>query len=213
MWKKDDVMPPTSSNPQPEAPTPRPEPRRPASTGSERATIGRSITIRGEVSGDEDLLIQGRIDGSVDLQEQSVTVGREGRVKANITARVVTVEGEVEGDLRAQEQVILRSAARVEGDISAPRVVLEDGATFRGLVDMGDPSRGEKKAGEAAPTSKGSAKSGTDAKPGDEPSDSSPDKAKEAKEGKAAADGPSKASSSGTGTGKGASGTAEKTLL
>lgn len=114
---------------------------------SERATIGRSITIKGEVSGDEDLLIQGRVDGTVDLKQHAVTVGGEGKVNANITGRVVTVEGEVEGDLQAEEQVILRNSARVQGDIQAPRVILEDGASFRGLVDMGDPSKDQAKAG------------------------------------------------------------------
>jgi cytoskeletal protein CcmA (bactofilin family) len=100
--------------------------------------IGRSISIVGEVKGEEDLLIQGRVEGSVDLRNQSVTVGEGGRVKADITGRIVAVEGEVEGNLQAEEQVILRSSARVKGDITAPRVVLEDGASFRGLVDMGD---------------------------------------------------------------------------
>ena len=136
MWKKDEVTPGTAR--QTEA-APRPEAPRRANAGTERATIGPSITIKGEVTGDEDLLIQGRVEGSVELQLQSVTVGGDGRVKANITARVVTVEGEVEGDLRAQEQVVLRGSARVTGDITAPRVVLEDGARFRGLVDMGGP--------------------------------------------------------------------------
>lgn len=143
MWKKDDA---TAVAEHDVNTTPRPTPpSRPAqqpSVAGGRATIGPSITIRGEVSGDEDLLIEGKVDGSVDLELHSVTVGGAGRVKANITARVVTVEGEVEGDLKAQEQVILRSAARVKGDITAPRVVLEDGSNFRGLVDMGDPDSG-----------------------------------------------------------------------
>jgi cytoskeletal protein CcmA (bactofilin family) len=125
------------SQSQPEKQTPRPEVPRSTQATGERATIGRSITIRGEVSGDEDLLIQGQVDGSVDLKQQAVTVGREGKVKANITGRMVTVEGEVEGNLKADDQVILRSSAKVQGDITAPRVVLEDGATFRGGIDMG----------------------------------------------------------------------------
>jgi cytoskeletal protein CcmA (bactofilin family) len=140
MWKKDA---------EPEAPTP-PRPDVPPSTGGQapstgasgsqdRATIGRSITIRGDVTGDEDLLIQGRVEGSVDLEQNSVIVGADGSVKASIRGRVVTVEGVVEGNLTAVERVVLRSSARVQGDISAPRVVLEDGATFRGGVDMGDP--------------------------------------------------------------------------
>jgi len=140
--------------------TPRPEPNRPAAGSSERATIGRSITIQGDVSGDEDLLIQGRVEGSVELKLQSVTVGGEGRVKADIAGRVVIVEGEVEGDLRAKEQVILRSTARVHGDISAPRVVVEDGANFRGLVDMGEATDADKRAGDRPVTQE---KSGSEA--------------------------------------------------
>ncbi len=137
MWKKDEPTPATQ--PRSESSS-RAESRR--STGeassSERAIIGPSIKINGEVSGDEDLLIQGQVDGSVELELHAVTIGRDGRVKANITARVVTVEGNVEGDLIAQEQIILRGSARVVGDITAPRVVLEDGASFKGLVDMGE---------------------------------------------------------------------------
>ena len=101
------------------------------------ATIGPSIVIRGEVSGNEDLLIQGQVDGSVALDLHSVTVGGGGRVKADITGRVITIEGNVEGDLKAKEQIILRGSSTVHGDLKAPRVVLEDGASFRGLVDMG----------------------------------------------------------------------------
>jgi cytoskeletal protein CcmA (bactofilin family) len=151
MWKKDDKPVPAPTAPQPKEKTPRPESTRLGADTGERATIGRSITIRGDVSGDEDLLIQGRVDGSVDLKQRSVTVGQEGRVKANITGRVVIVEGEVEGDLRAEEQVILRSTARVQGDITASRVVLEDGASFRGGVDMGDPSERSKRTADPLP--------------------------------------------------------------
>jgi cytoskeletal protein CcmA (bactofilin family) len=138
MWKKEDALNPEANMPQPERPAARSTPTRSTPGGGEKATIGRSITIRGDVTGDEDLLIQGRVDGSVDLKQQAITVGEEGRVKANITGRVVTVEGEVEGNLKAADQVILRSSARVQGDIVAPRVVLEDGASFRGGIDMGE---------------------------------------------------------------------------
>lgn len=137
MWKKDDdsAAQDTPTAEQEDAGEPEP-----GAASPEAATIGPSITIDGDVSGDEDLLIHGRVDGSVDLRQQSVTVGREGRVNADITGRVVIVEGEVEGDLEADEQIILRSAARVEGDLTSPRVVLEDGANFKGLVDMRNPS-------------------------------------------------------------------------
>lgn len=149
MWKKDDPLAPGQDPSPSEARTPTYDaPKRSAPTG-ELATIGRSITIKGEVKGDEDLLIQGRVDGSVDLKQQSVTVGNEGRVKANITGRVIVVEGEVVGDLKADDQIVLRSTAKVEGDIKAARVVLEDGASFRGGVDMGD----SKDRTQATPTS------------------------------------------------------------
>jgi cytoskeletal protein CcmA (bactofilin family) len=151
MWKKEEMPAPTPAPRMDSTPTPeRPTPTAHTHVSSERATIGRSITIRGEVTGDEDLLIQGRVDGSVDLKQHSVTVGREGEVKANIIGRVVTVEGKVEGNLSADEQVILRASATVQGDITAPRVVLEDGARFRGGVDMGE-SAGPKK-GVATPS-------------------------------------------------------------
>lgn len=112
-------------------------PRAPVVRSAGHATIGPSIVVRGEVSGNEDLLIQGQLDGSVALDLNSVTVGAGGRVKADITGRIITIEGNVEGNLIAKEQIILRGSAIVQGDIKAPRVVLEDGASFRGLVDMG----------------------------------------------------------------------------
>jgi cytoskeletal protein CcmA (bactofilin family) len=139
MWKKEDAT-PIEPRSEPVPTYERAAPPRSSNdrATSDRATIGRSITIKGEVKGDEDLLIQGRIDGSVTLKEYAVTVGPEGEVKADIGARVITVEGKVEGNLTAQEQVTLRTSARVQGNINAPRVVLEDGARFRGGVDMGE---------------------------------------------------------------------------
>lgn len=139
MWKKGD------STPDDDVMAPEPMARREApraqSGASQRATIGRSITIKGEVTGDEDLLIQGTVEGSVDLKQRAVTVGPEGDVKADIHGRIVTVEGSVEGDLYGEEQVVLKSTAKVSGDIKSPRVSLEDGATFRGGIDMGDRAR------------------------------------------------------------------------
>jgi len=132
MWKKDETQAPTPAAPS----TRHGETSTPSRGGSVRATIGPSITIRGDVTGSEDLLIEGHVDGSVTLELHEVTVGSEGRVKADITSRVITIEGKVEGDLKAQEQIVLRATAHVSGDLKAPRLVLEDGATFRGLVDM-----------------------------------------------------------------------------
>ena len=137
MWKKeeDGQQAPTAPDNSPERPRPAKQASAPA-LAAEQATIGRSITIRGDVTGDEDLLIQGKIEGTVDLKQHSVTVGPQGRVKANLAGRTVTVEGEVDGDIRGQEQVSLKADSRVHGDIVSPRVVLEDGATFLGSIDM-----------------------------------------------------------------------------
>ena len=106
------------------------------------ATIGPSITIRGDVTGDEDLVIQGQIEGTVTLKQHNVVVGPEGKVRAGIHGRSVTIEGNVVGDLQGDEQVILKASATVEGNIQAPRVTLEDGAKFRGGIDMGETTKG-----------------------------------------------------------------------
>jgi cytoskeletal protein CcmA (bactofilin family) len=105
------------------------------------ATIGPSITIRGDVTGNEDLVIQGQIEGTVTLKQHNVVVGPEGKVRAGIHGRSVTVEGDVVGDLQGDEQVILKASATVEGNIQAPRVTLEDGAKFRGGIDMGESAK------------------------------------------------------------------------
>jgi cytoskeletal protein CcmA (bactofilin family) len=194
MWKKEEGA---SAGEPPVERAKEMKPARPAAKAGEAATIGPSITIKGDVSGDEDLLIQGRVDGSVSLEQQSVTVGREGRVKADITGRVLIVEGSVTGNLKADERVILRASARVEGDITAPRVVLEDGATFRGLVDMRDSSdTGSKVAArsEGATSSGTTSTSGVD-RPTSTPPKSTPDKDKGKEKEASAASGLEKAAS------------------
>jgi len=150
MWKKDDSSTQPPSPPKQGDAMAYQNPSQERAGGSEMATIGRSITINGEVTGDEDLLIQGKVEGSIELKQQSITVGQEGRVTASITGRVIVVEGQVEGDLKAEEQIILKASAKVQGDITSPRVVLEDGAVFSGGVDMGQPLN--KKSGTATAT-------------------------------------------------------------
>ncbi len=100
------------------------------------ATIGPSISIHGDVTGEENLIVRGTIEGTINLKENNLVVGENGRITANITARVIRVEGEVKGELRGSEQVIIRPSGTVNGDIKAPRVVLEDGCQFRGSIDM-----------------------------------------------------------------------------
>lgn len=100
------------------------------------AIIGRSIQINGDVKGDEDLVIEGDVSGTVELKNHSLTVGKEGTVKADIYARAITVDGTTDGDLFASERIAIRATANVRGNLLAPRVSLEDGARFRGSIEM-----------------------------------------------------------------------------
>lgn len=106
--------------------------------------IGSSIVIKGTVTGDEDLLIQGRVEGTIELGSHEVTVGNSGQVNADIKASVVKIDGEVSGDVTGVEKVVISKSGNVRGNIVAPRVTLEDGAIFKGSIDM-DP--GEVSAG------------------------------------------------------------------
>jgi cytoskeletal protein CcmA (bactofilin family) len=102
----------------------------------EAATIGPSIAIKGDLTGEEDLIIQGRVEGKIDLKQNSVTIGKEGKAKADIFGRQIFVEGEVDGNLHGLEQVSVRSSGSVRGNICSPRVSIEDGAKFKGTIDM-----------------------------------------------------------------------------
>ena len=139
MWKRDNESAPTPSSAAP-APARReefePAPPRPAASPATRALLGPSIEFHGDIAGGEDLLIEGRLQGKVRLPQHAVAIGPKGRVNAEIQGRVIEIEGEVEGQLHAEELIVLRKSARVRGDLVAPRVVLEDGAKFKGTVDM-----------------------------------------------------------------------------
>ncbi|MFT7532701.1 MAG: cytoskeletal protein CcmA (bactofilin family) [Gammaproteobacteria bacterium] len=100
------------------------------------ASIGPSITIHGDVTGEEDLVVAGTIEGTVNLKDNNLVIDENGHVMANVTARVIRVDGEVKGELRASEKVVIKPSGHVNGDIRAPRVVLEDGCHFKGSVDM-----------------------------------------------------------------------------
>ncbi len=104
--------------------------------------IGRSIRIEGDVRGEENLRVEGDISGTIQLPNHSLTIGTEGRIKADAYAKSVTVDGEVNGDLYASECVNIRSNARVKGNIVASLVNLEQGARFKGSIDM-DPEKVE----------------------------------------------------------------------
>lgn len=118
-------------------------PQEPSNTNTSstvrQALIGSTIIIKGDVTGDENLVIDGKVEGSIELGSKEVTIGRSGRVSANVHANVIRIEGEVQGDISGNEKVIISKTGNVQGNIIAPRVTLEDGAKFKGSIDM-DPA-------------------------------------------------------------------------
>ncbi|MBI2185668.1 MAG: polymer-forming cytoskeletal protein [Acidobacteria bacterium] len=144
MWKRDEAVKPTSG---PVAPTgsavasqfggspsaSHPEPRQ---HGREVVNIGKSVVIKGELSGSEDLTIEGQVEGKIELKENVLTIGPNGKIKAQVFAKALIVQGEVNGNVTATEKVEIRDGGSVDGDIVAPRVAIADGAHFRGSVDM-----------------------------------------------------------------------------
>jgi cytoskeletal protein CcmA (bactofilin family) len=141
VWKKNEpeyAPPPPVASPPVQSVAPPPQARaaeQPRPRGGV-ATIGPSIAIKGDVTGEEDLVVEGRIEGKILLKSNSVTIGRNGRVKANVYANAITVEGEVEGDLIGKDEVVIRQSGKVKGNVSAPKVVLDSGARFQGSIDM-----------------------------------------------------------------------------
>jgi cytoskeletal protein CcmA (bactofilin family) len=152
MWKRDEAVKPTSqptpaaapvaSNVQPSAPVAQQaEPRR---IERDLVNIGKSVVIKGELSGSEDLTIEGHVEGKIELKDHLLTIGPNGRIKAQIFAKTVIVLGEVNGNVSASEKVEIRDGGSVDGDIVSPRVAIAEGAHFRGSVDM------QKKGGSAS---------------------------------------------------------------
>jgi len=171
MWKP--------TNPPASNPSPSPEPQRsftppaepvnaprPASAPlntQEQATLGKSLVIKGEVTGSESLYIDGRVEGSITLPGNRVTVGRNGVVSANISAREIVVLGKVRGNMTASDRVDIRGEGSLTGDVVAQRISIEDGAYFKGGIDIRKP--GQKANGEAKETTTSSttSESGTSA--------------------------------------------------
>jgi cytoskeletal protein CcmA (bactofilin family) len=116
----------------------RPEPASPKTAGrsGEVAVIGRSIEINGDVRGNEDLRIEGDVSGTVELRNSDLTIGKEGKVRADVYAKAITVDGTTEGDLYASERITVHVSAHVRGNITAPKVGIEEGAKFKGSIEM-----------------------------------------------------------------------------
>ncbi len=134
---------------QPVAPRPSPS----TSTTSEQATIGKSLTIKGEITGSEMLYIDGHVEGSVSLPGNRCVVGRNGNVSANIAAREVVVLGKVNGNINATDRVDIRNEGSLTGDVIAQRISIEDGAYFKGGIDIRKPAASGAKESEAQKSS------------------------------------------------------------
>ncbi|WP_263382405.1 bactofilin family protein [Granulicella arctica] len=158
MWKPNQPG-TTPSTPEPVRPstpaTPSFEatPTRPATAGTaasaapsgDQATIGKSLVIKGELSGSESLYIDGKVEGAITLPGNRVTVGRNGQVAANIIAREVVVLGKVRGNVQASDRVDIRSEGSLTGDVIAARISIEDGAFFKGGIDIRKPGAADAK--------------------------------------------------------------------
>ena len=157
MWKPNQAGPIPPSPPEPTRPsapaptiyessTPRPAAAAVASPvvpSGEQATIGKSLVVKGEVSGSESLYIDGKVEGTINLPGNRVTVGRNGQVAANILAREVVVLGKVRGNVNASDRVDIRSEGSLTGDVTAARISIEDGAYFKGGIDIRKPGEGK----------------------------------------------------------------------
>src|SRR5919204_5509290 len=161
MWKRDEAVRPASPQPaaapQPSAPatvggqSPRPETPTMTTHFMEKdiVNIGKSVVIKGELNGSEDLTIEGHVEGTIQLRDHVLTIGPNGRIKAQVFAKSVIVLGEVTGNVSATDKVDIRENGSVDGDLVAPRVAIAEGAHFRGSVEMqrkGSPAQPQPKA-------------------------------------------------------------------
>jgi cytoskeletal protein CcmA (bactofilin family) len=147
MWKRDESVKPTT--PPPPATPAAPAPAAPTAATSaaqpkdvrtqierDKVNIGKSVVIKGELSGSEDLTIEGHCEGRIELRDNVLTIGPNGKIRAEVFAKSVIVLGEVVGNVTASEKVDIRDNGSVDGDIISPRVAIAEGAHFRGSVDM-----------------------------------------------------------------------------
>jgi cytoskeletal protein CcmA (bactofilin family) len=140
MWKREEAAKPVTPSPAATGPGPTSGVSRPPVRAGERdvsvGSIGKSVVIKGELNGSEDLTIEGQVEGKIELREHVLTIGSHGRIRAEVFAKIVVVQGEVTGNIKATEKVSIQDSGAVEGDITAPKVAIAEGARFRGSVDM-----------------------------------------------------------------------------
>jgi cytoskeletal protein CcmA (bactofilin family) len=137
VWKRDEAVRPASGQPV-VPPSPAPAPRHEASHRLERdyVNVGKSVVIKGELNGSEDLTIEGQVEGRIELRDHVLTIGPNGHIRAQVFAKSIIVLGEVVGNVTASEKVDIRDRGSIDGDIVLPRVAIAEGAHFRGSVDM-----------------------------------------------------------------------------
>jgi cytoskeletal protein CcmA (bactofilin family) len=116
------------------------------------ANIGKSITIKGDLSGNEDLQVDGNVEGRVDLPSNQLTIGADGKVKADVHAKAVIVIGHVTGNVSATERIEVQASGIVDGDVRAPRLVVEEGAVLNGAVEMGEVAKGAGRSPSSSPS-------------------------------------------------------------
>lgn len=150
-----------------------------------KSVLGPTLRFKGELSAEEDLLIQGRVEGSI-KHSSSLTVGEEGQVKADIDAEYIAVEGKVKGDLSGSQSVVVRDTADIEGNIFSPVVTLLEGSTFNGSIDMSGKKRAEVKEPEPEVKPAEATSEKRESESGSEPSTSAKKRASRAKSASAA---------------------------
>ncbi|VAW91227.1 hypothetical protein MNBD_GAMMA23-1426 [hydrothermal vent metagenome] len=114
------------------------EPIKTTTTSTQLASIGSSIHFKGELTGEEGLIIDGRVEGTIDLKGNQLIIGNNGKIKADVFAQTIIVNGSLTGELHGKERVHISKTGKVQGNIFSPRVSLEDGAKFKGSIDMSD---------------------------------------------------------------------------
>ena len=146
------MTPPPAPEPtRPVSPAPAPEPPRAAApSAGDQATIGKGLYIKGEITGSESLYVDGKVDGSINLAGNRVTVGRNGQVAASINAREIVVLGKVRGNITATDRVDIRAEGALTGDVAAARISIEDGAFFKGGIDIRKPDAKQQTAAASA---------------------------------------------------------------
>jgi cytoskeletal protein CcmA (bactofilin family) len=173
MWGRKEDEPPVSPTPRPEAqrpptpePAPAPRPAPPAAAAARPVTpsagsgaqIGKSLRVKGEIAGNEDLFVDGEVEGKITLQGNNLTIGPNGNVRAEVSAHSITVLGRLEGNVRAADRVEIRKTGSLEGDLVTARIAIEEDAVFRGSIDIVKPAGKDN-----GPASSGDSSAQTDA--------------------------------------------------